>query len=145
MLTTHSADIFEMAELVTRVVDIPSSRALGKDARTGLQPHVPRLQPYVTSPPRAPWARMLARARTPTPTLGMRAATICSQALQPPRTQAATVCTPGCNPVYLQARTSASTMAYRPTSTRGAQTLTLAPTLHTRAATLRTQIATPCI
>ena len=40
-----------MAELVTRVVDIPSSRALGKDARTGvhalanhgLQPHTPRL------------------------------------------------------------------------------------------------------
>ena len=29
------ADIFEMAELVSRVVDIPASRALGKDARTG--------------------------------------------------------------------------------------------------------------
>ena len=36
-LLPYSADIFEMAELVTRVVDIPSSRALGKDARTGLQ------------------------------------------------------------------------------------------------------------
>ena len=34
-LLPYSADIFEMAELVTRVVDIPSSRALGKDARTG--------------------------------------------------------------------------------------------------------------
>ena len=45
-----------MAELVTRVVDIPSSRALGKDARTGaralanhgLQPHTPMMQPYVS-------------------------------------------------------------------------------------------------
>lgn len=45
-----------MAELVSRVVDIPASRALGKDARTGthalanhgLQPHNPRrLQPGV--------------------------------------------------------------------------------------------------
>ena len=57
-----------MAELVTRVVDIPSSRALGKDARTGLQTHAyspnhglqpkaprccnplyPRLQPCVSA------------------------------------------------------------------------------------------------
>ena len=90
-LTAHSADIFEMAELVTRVVDIPSSRALGKDARTGahalanhgLQPHTPRLQRYVS--------------------------------------QAATMCLPGCNPMYLQARISASTTASRLTSTHCAQ------------------------
>ena len=90
-LLPYSADIFEMAELVTRVVDIPSSRALGKDARTGahalanhgLQPHTPRLQPYVS--------------------------------------QATTVCFPGCNPMYLQARTSASTTASRLTSTHCAQ------------------------
>ena len=86
-----------MAELVTRVVDIPSSRALGKDARTGaralanhgLQPRAPRLQPNVS--------------------------------------QAATLCLPGCNPMYLQARTSASTTASRLTSTHCAQTLTPQP------------------
>ena len=80
-----------MAELVTRVVDIPSSRALGKDARTGvhalanhvLQPHTPRLQPNIS--------------------------------------QAATLCLPGCDPMYLQARTSALTTAYRLTSTHCAQ------------------------
>ena len=80
-----------MAELVTRVVDIPSSRALGKDARTGvhalanhaLQPHTPRLQPNAS--------------------------------------QAAALCLPGCNPMYLQARTSASTTASRLTSTHCAQ------------------------
>jgi hypothetical protein len=142
-----------MAELVTRVVDIPASRALGKDARTGaralanrgLQPHAPQAA-TLCLPGCNP---MYLQARTSASTTASRlTSTRCAQTPTPSSNPSPSPAALALAPTLtlalpLTRRCAQTTGRWRTCSPTRRSTSQQAATPHAQAATLRAQPEAP--